>query len=40
VGLRKRKFLAAEHGPALDWMRRIKALLDPEGILNPGKGPA
>lgn len=40
VGLRKRKFLAAEHGPAVEWMRRIKALLDPEGILNPGKGPA
>lgn len=40
VGLCKRKFLASEHGPALDWMRRVKALLDPEGILNPGKGPA
>jgi D-lactate dehydrogenase (cytochrome) len=40
VGLRKRKFLADEHGPALQWMRRIKALLDPDGILNPGKGPA
>jgi D-lactate dehydrogenase (cytochrome) len=40
VGLRKRKFLAVEHGPALDWMRRLKTLLDPEGLLNPGKGPA
>ncbi len=37
VGLRKRKYLPKEHGPALDWMRRIKALFDPEGILNPGK---
>ncbi|GLV47875.1 2-hydroxy-acid oxidase [Thermus sp. LT1-2-5] len=37
VGLRKRKYLPLEHGPALDWMRRLKALLDPEGLLNPGK---
>lgn len=37
VGLRKRKYMAREHGPALAWMRRIKAALDPEGVLNPGK---
>lgn len=37
VGLRKRKHLPKEHGPALEWMRRLKALLDPEGLLNPGK---
>ncbi|GAA5334946.1 MULTISPECIES: FAD-binding oxidoreductase [Thermus] len=37
VGLRKRKYLPLEHGPALDWMRRLKALLDPQGLLNPGK---
>ncbi|MEZ0347402.1 MAG: FAD-binding oxidoreductase [Thermus sp.] len=37
VGLRKKKYLPLEHGPALDWMRRLKALLDPEGLLNPGK---
>ncbi|WP_018460958.1 FAD-binding oxidoreductase [Thermus oshimai] len=37
VGLRKRKYLGKEHGPALEWMRRLKALLDPEGLLNPGK---
>ncbi|KHG66475.1 2-hydroxy-acid oxidase [Thermus sp. 2.9] len=37
VGLRKKKCLPLEHGPALDWMRRLKALLDPEGLLNPGK---
>jgi D-lactate dehydrogenase (cytochrome) len=29
--------MAAEHGAALDWMQRIKALFDPDGILNPGK---
>jgi D-lactate dehydrogenase (cytochrome) len=37
IGLAKRRFMAAEHGPALEWMRRIKDLFDPEGILNPGK---
>ncbi len=37
VGLRKKKYLPLEHGPALDWMRKLKALLDPEGLLNPGK---
>lgn len=37
VGLRKKKYLEKEHGPALAWMRQIKQLFDPEGILNPGK---
>ncbi len=37
VGLGKIKYLAAEHGPALDVMRQIKAALDPDNILNPGK---
>ncbi|MEN2983022.1 MAG: FAD-binding oxidoreductase [Thermus sp.] len=37
VGLRKKKYLPLEHGKALDWMRKLKALLDPEGLLNPGK---
>lgn len=37
VGLVKMKFMEAEHGAALEWMRRIKELFDPEGILNPGK---
>jgi D-lactate dehydrogenase (cytochrome) len=37
VGIGKRPFMQAEHGKSLDWMRRIKALFDPNDILNPGK---
>ena len=37
VGLGKRKYMAAEHGKSLEWMKQIKALFDPNGILNPGK---
>lgn len=37
VGLGKRKYMAAEHGESLRWMRKTKALWDPKGILNPGK---
>jgi len=38
VGLGKQKYMLAEHGPvALKLMRQIKATLDPNGILNPGK---
>ncbi|APZ54094.1 FAD-binding oxidoreductase [Salipiger abyssi] len=37
IGLGKQKYMQAEHGPALDWMRRIKMSFDPQGILNPGK---
>ncbi|MBE3636667.1 FAD-binding oxidoreductase [Mangrovicoccus algicola] len=37
VGLGKKAYMQAEHGPALGVMRRIKAALDPQGILNPGK---
>jgi FAD/FMN-containing dehydrogenase len=29
--------MAAQHGPALDILRRIKASLDPHQIMNPGK---
>ncbi len=37
VGIGKRQFMSAEHGASLEVMRRIKGLLDPNGILNPGK---
>lgn len=37
VGIGKSKFMRAEHGNSLDWMRSIKDLFDPKGILNPGK---
>lgn len=38
VGLGKQKFMELEHGPgALNVMRQIKRLLDPNNILNPGK---
>lgn len=37
IGLVKRAFMAEEHGAALEWMRRLKALFDPDGLLNPGK---
>lgn len=37
VGTGKSRFLAAEHGEALEVMRVLKQALDPLGILNPGK---
>jgi D-lactate dehydrogenase (cytochrome) len=37
VGLGKRKYMSAEHGSSLEWMKRVKTLFDPNGILNPGK---
>lgn len=37
VGLGKKDYMAAEHGPALDLMRRLKQAVDPQNIMNPGK---
>lgn len=37
VGIGKRKYMDSEHGSSLPWMRRLKTLFDPNGILNPGK---
>src|SRR5918912_967881 len=36
VGAARAPYMAREHGPALDVMRRIKRALDPTGIMNPG----
>ena len=36
VGAARAPYMAQEHGPALEVMRRIKAALDPKGIMNPG----
>jgi len=37
IGMAKLKFMRKEHGKAVDVMNRIKAALDPLGIMNPGK---
>ena len=36
IGMAKLKFMRKEHGRAVDVMNRIKAALDPLGIMNPG----
>ena len=37
VGIGKRKYMQLEHGESLSLMRQIKILLDPKGLMNPGK---
>jgi FAD/FMN-containing dehydrogenase len=37
TGAVRAAYMRAEHGAALDVMRRVKRVLDPKGILNPGK---
>jgi len=38
IGLQKAAFMTLEHDPAaMDVMRSIKKMLDPNNILNPGK---
>jgi D-lactate dehydrogenase (cytochrome) len=37
VGIGKKKFMKKEHGESLKLMKKIKELLDPNGIMNPGK---
>ncbi len=37
VGIGKKKFMKREHGESLKLMKQIKDLLDPNGIMNPGK---
>jgi D-lactate dehydrogenase (cytochrome) len=37
VGIGKIRFMEREHGDSLDLMKRLKALIDPDHLLNPGK---
>ncbi len=37
IGIGKSRFMQAEHGESLALMKRLKALLDPENLFNPGK---
>jgi D-lactate dehydrogenase (cytochrome) len=37
VGMGKIRFMKQEHGEAFEVMRSIKQVLDPNGIMNPGK---
>jgi D-lactate dehydrogenase (cytochrome) len=37
IGIGKRKYMELEHGQSYQLMRQIKDLIDPKGLLNPGK---
>jgi alkyldihydroxyacetonephosphate synthase len=37
VGIKLGPYMRRQHGAALDTMRRVKAALDPHGVMNPGK---
>lgn len=37
VGIGKRKFMQMEHGESFELMMQIKNLIDPKGLMNPGK---
>jgi D-lactate dehydrogenase (cytochrome) len=37
IGIGKRKFMKMEHGEAYELMKAIKGLIDPKGLMNPGK---
>ncbi len=37
IGIGKKKFMALEHGASLAVMQALKRMMDPNGILNPGK---
>jgi len=37
VGIGKRKFMEMEHGESYELMKKIKMLIDPEGLMNPDK---
>ena len=37
IGISRARWMRDEHGPVLDLMKKIKSVLDPNGIMNPGK---
>lgn len=37
IGIGKRKFMQLEHGGGYELMKQIKDLIDPKGLMNPGK---
>ena len=37
IGIGKRQFMQLEHGGGYDLMKQIKDLIDPKGLMNPGK---
>lgn len=37
VGVVRRQYAELEHGNAVDYMRKIKEVFDPKGLMNPGK---
>ena len=37
IGLGSQKYVAQEHGAALELMKGVRQVFDPKGILNPGK---
>jgi D-lactate dehydrogenase (cytochrome) len=37
IGIGKRKFMQLEHGESVHLMKQIKSLIDPKGLMNPGK---
>jgi D-lactate dehydrogenase (cytochrome) len=37
VGIGKRKFMQLEHGESYRLMKQIKNVIDPKGLMNPGK---
>jgi D-lactate dehydrogenase (cytochrome) len=37
IGIGKRKFMGLEHGESYKIMKEIKDMLDPKGLMNPGK---
>ncbi len=37
IGIGKRKFMQLEHGGGYELMKQIKEMIDPKGLMNPGK---